>query len=90
MDIPGYDRSVKVDKMSISFEAELGDAVRSAARRAGEGLSSWLADAAAAKLRSEALGEFLDTWEREHGPVTPDELSHAEQELGLRSAHRAS
>ena len=69
--------------MSISLEAELGDAVRDAARRAGQGLSSWLADAAAAKLRSEALAAFLDEWEQPHGPLTGDELAMAMTELGL-------
>jgi hypothetical protein len=77
--------AVKVDKMSISFDAGLGDAVREAARRAGKGLSSWLAEAASAQLRAEALAEFLDGWEREHGPLTPDELASAERELGLRA-----
>ena len=85
MDIPKYARRVKVDKMSISFEADLGESVREAARRAGQGLSSWLAAAAAAKLRAEALATFLDEWEREHGPLTAGELAAAEQELGLRS-----
>jgi hypothetical protein len=77
--------AVKVDKMSISFDADLGESVREAARRAGSGLSSWLADAAAAKLRAEALAGFLDEWEREHGRLTDDELAAAEHELGLRT-----
>jgi hypothetical protein len=81
---------VKVDKMSISLEADLGDAVRDAARRAGKGLSSWLAEAAAAKLRTEALETFLDEWEREHGPLTAAELELAERELGLRTAGPAA
>ncbi len=51
---------MKVDKLSVSFDPDLGDAVRNAARRQGSGLSRWLADAAAAKLRSDALAEFLD------------------------------
>lgn len=76
---------MKVDKLSISFEADLGDEVRLAARKAGKGLSSWLAEAAAAKLRAEALGEFLDTWERDHGPLTAAELGRAEAALGLRA-----
>ena len=50
---PGrYDRGMKVDKLSISFEPELGDAVRAAARQHGTGLSRWLAEAAAVKLRT--------------------------------------
>jgi hypothetical protein len=76
---------MKVDKLSISFEAELGDEVRNAARKAGKGVSSWLAEAAAAKLRAEALSEFLDAWESQHGPLTAEELGHAEAELGLRT-----
>jgi hypothetical protein len=50
---------MNVDKISISFDAALGDQVRDAARKAGTGLSSWLAGAAAARLRAEALEEFL-------------------------------
>ena len=74
---------MKVDKLSVSFDADLGDAVRAAAKRSGGGLSRWLADAAAARLRAEALLEFLDTWEAEHGQLTPEELARAADELGL-------
>jgi hypothetical protein len=81
--------SMRVDKMSISLDADLGESVREAARRAGLGLSSWLADAAGAKLRAEALGAFLDNWEREHGPLMADELAAAEHELGLRAGDAA-
>ena len=74
---------MKVDKISISFDAGLGDQVRDAARKAGTGLSSWLAGAAAAKLRAEALEEFLGAWERKHGTLTAAELSQAERDLGV-------
>jgi hypothetical protein len=76
---------MKVDKLSVSFEATLGDNVRNAARKAGTGVSSWLADAAAAKLRAEALQEFLDAWESEHAPLTAEELRRAETELGIQT-----
>lgn len=72
-----------VDKLSVSFDAELGAAVRAAADRAGEGLSRWLADAAAAKLRAEALADYLDDYEAKHGAFTPEELAKASQDLGL-------
>ncbi len=75
--------------MSISLESELGDRVRRAARKSRVGISSWLADAAAAKLRAEALAEFLDDWEREHGAFTAEEIERAEEELGLRGASRS-
>ena len=41
------------------------------------------------RLRADALREFLDTWETEHGALTPDELARAETGLGLRTGdHR--
>jgi hypothetical protein len=74
---------VKVDKLSISFDPDLGDAVRGAARHRGSSLSAWLAEAAAAKLRAEALGDYLVEWEATHGPLTAAELASAVAELGV-------
>jgi hypothetical protein len=81
---------VKVDKFSISFDPELGDAVRSAAAQAGKPVSSWLAEAAANKLRAEALAEFLADWEAENGVLTARELARAERELGLAAGDSAA
>jgi hypothetical protein len=81
---------MKVDKLSISFEPELGDAVRSAAAQAGKPVSSWLAEAAASKLRADALAEFLANWETEHGALTAEEIARAERELGLTTGHGAA
>ena len=81
---------MKVDKISVSFNHELGDAVRSAAARTGAPLSSWLADAAASKLRAEALVEFLASWEAEHGVLTSEEIAQAERELGMRASDSAA
>jgi hypothetical protein len=81
---------MKVDKLSISFEPELGDAVRSAAAQAGKPVSSWLAEAAASKLRADALAEFLASWETEHGELTAEEIARAERELGLTPGHGAA
>lgn len=81
---------MKVDKLSISFDPELGDAVRSAAAQAGKPVSSWLAEAAASKLRAEALAEFLDGWEAEHGVLTAAEVALAERELGLAASDAAA
>lgn len=77
---------MKVDKLGVSFDPDLGDAVRGAAKRAGKGLSGWLAEAAEAKLRSEALGDFLDGWEAEHGALSTDQLAAAAAELRLGMA----
>ena len=81
---------MKVDKLSISFEPELGDAVRSAAAEAGKPVSSWLAEAAASKLRAEALAEFLRGWQAEHGVLTAEEIASAERELGLAAGESAA
>lgn len=81
---------MKVDKLSISFEPDLGDAVRSAAAQAGKPVSSWLAEAAASKLRAEALADFLAGWEAEHGVLTVQEIARAEQELGLTASDTAA
>jgi len=81
---------MSVDKMSVSFESELGNAVRSAAAQGGRPLSSWLAEAAASKLRAEALTELLAAWEAEHGALTTEEMARAEHELGIPAAERAA
>jgi hypothetical protein len=81
---------MKVDKLSVSFEPDLGDAVRAAAAQAGKPVSSWLAEAAASKLRAEALADFLAGWEAEHGALTAQEVARAERELGLSAADSAS
>ena len=74
-------RTMKVAKLSISFNPKLGDQVREAARKARAPVSSWLAQAAAAKLRADGLGKFLDDWEEKHGKLTEQELARAAKEL---------
>jgi hypothetical protein len=81
---------VKVDKLSVSFEPDLGDAVRSAAAQAGKPVSTWLAEAAASKLRAEALADFLAGWEAGHGVLTTEEIARAERELGLTASDTAA
>ena len=81
---------MKVDKLSVSFDPDLGDAVRSAAAQAGKPVSSWLAEAAASKLRAEALAEFLSGWESAHGTLTAEEIARAERELGLAAGESAA
>jgi hypothetical protein len=74
---------MKVDKMSVSFDADLGDAIRAAAAQHAKPLSTWLAEAAASKLRAEALAAYLDEWESTHGAISAEELAAAERRLGL-------
>lgn len=81
---------MSVDKMSISLRADLGESVRAAAQRSGRGLSSWVAEALAARLRAEALDAFLEEWQERHGRVTEEEIARAEIELGYRTADAPS
>jgi post-segregation antitoxin (ccd killing protein) len=79
---------MKVEKLSISLDPQLGDDVRAAAERAGLSVSAWLASAAAAELRRQALGEFLARWQTKHGAITPAELARAREELGYAKRGR--
>lgn len=81
---------MNVDKMSVSFASDLGHAIRAAASEAGQPISTWLSEAAAARLRSEALSAFLAEWEQEHGALTAAELAHAEVELRLNAGTPAA
>jgi hypothetical protein len=81
---------VKVDKLSVSFAPHVGDAVREAAHARGSSISAWLEDAAAAKLRSQALAEYLREWEAEHGTLSEDELARAAAELGVAAPASAA
>ena len=62
----------------------------SAAAQAGKPVSSWLAEAAASKLRAEALADFLAGGEAEHGVLTAQEVARAEREMGLAAADSAA
>ena len=73
-----------VEKMSVSFDLELGEAIRTSAASGNQSVSAWLADAARDRLRLEALGEAIGAWEQEHGPLTDAEVDEAELLLSAR------
>jgi hypothetical protein len=62
-------------KRSISLPAELADAIEHAAAAEGTTVSGWLANTAAHRLRLDAGRRGIADWERENGPLTPDELA---------------
>jgi hypothetical protein len=59
---------VAAEKLSISFDSELADAVRAAAADSGTSVSNWLAEAAQERVRQRYLREALDTVLAEVGP----------------------
>jgi hypothetical protein len=65
---------MNVDRLSVTVPAEVGQAVRDAAKKAGVSVSTWMSEAAEAKLRDQLLGEALDAWQAEDGPFTEAEL----------------
>jgi hypothetical protein len=63
------------EKRSVSLPAELAKAIDEAAANEGTTFSAWLAGTAAQRLRLEAGRYGLAAWEKEHGPLTPEELA---------------
>jgi hypothetical protein len=72
---------VGVEKMSVSFDLELGEAIRTSAAGADQSVSAWLADAARDRLRLQALGEAVKAWEQQYGPLTDPEVAQADRLL---------
>ncbi|MGH8930928.1 MAG: hypothetical protein ACRDZO_09960 [Egibacteraceae bacterium] len=63
------------EKRSVSLPPELAQEIDRAAAQAGTSFSGWLADTAAHRLRLEAGRRGIAEWEREHGPLSPEELA---------------
>lgn len=73
----------------MTMPPEIGAAVREAAARQGMSVSTWLASAAAQRLRNELLGAALDRWEAAEGPFSDEELDAASAALN-RSGRRGA
>ena len=57
------------EKLSVSIESSLVKLIRGAASEEGVSVSTWLADAAAAKARQRALREAVREHAEEHGAL---------------------
>ncbi len=77
---------MSVDRMSVTMDPDLGQAVRAAASRSGVSVSRWLSDAAGDHLRNQLLGDALDTWEAENGPFSETDLDAAVRTLGISAS----
>ena len=77
-----------VEKMSVSFDLELGEAIRSSATDSHQSVSAWLAEAARDRLRLEALRQAVAHWEKEFGPLTDAEIEEADRVLQRRTKRR--
>ncbi len=65
---------MSAEKLSISLDAELAAAVRTAASDQGVSVSTWLAHAAQAQVRQRRLREALDAVAAQDGELRPDEV----------------
>jgi hypothetical protein len=63
------------DKRSVSFPPDLAQAIDEAAAESGSSFSAWIAETASHRLRLEAGRRGVAEWEREHGPLTEQELA---------------
>lgn len=76
-------------KLSISVPAEVEESIKAAAAAEGKPVSAWLAEAAAAKARSDARQaegrsaaiELIAEYEHEHGPLPEQSRLRARQFL---------
>jgi uncharacterized protein (DUF1778 family) len=76
-----YDEAMSVERLTVSLESELADAVREAASAESLNVSAWVAQAAHRELASRGLREVVADWEAEHGSFTESELAAASKRL---------
>lgn len=76
-----YDVDMTVERVTVSLESELAEAVREAADADAQNVSAWIADAARRRLATRGLRDVISEWESEHGSFTDDELAEARARL---------
>jgi len=63
---------VKTEKVSVSLPKPLLDEAR---KYANGNLSKFMAEAVQMALKNRYLGEYIEEWEEEFGPITEEELA---------------
>ena len=76
-----YDVEMTVERVTVSLESELAEAVREAADADAQNVSAWIADAARRRLATRGLRDVIAEWESEHGSFTDEELAAARARL---------
>lgn len=76
-----YDVEMTVERVTVSLESELAEAVREAADADAQNVSAWIADAARRRLATRGLRDVIAAWESEHGSITDEELAAARARL---------
>ena len=63
---------MKTEKVSVSLPKPLLDEAR---KYANGNLSKFMAEAVQMALKNRYLGEYIEEWEEEFGPITEEELA---------------
>lgn len=76
-----YDQLMAVERLTISLEGDLAEAIRVAAEANADNVSSWIAEASRRRLSREGLLAVIKDWEAEHGEITAEEMAAARKQL---------
>jgi len=77
-----YDDVMVAERITISLDKQLAEALRQAAEDEGTNVSSWTSEAIRRTLNQRGLRAVIADWEAEHGAFTQEELDEAREELG--------
>lgn len=69
------------EKRSVSIPPDLAHRIEEEAAREGTTFSGWLTDTATKRLKLEAGRRAVEEFEREHGPITPEERLEARRRI---------
>ena len=76
-----YDDLMAVERLTISLEADLAEAIRIAAEADADNVSSWIAEASRRRLAREGLKAVIKEWEGVHGEITIEEMAAVRKRL---------
>ena len=75
------DSVMAVERLTISLEADLADAIRIAAEADAENVSSWIAEASRRRLSREGLLAVIKDWGDLHGVITVEDMAAARKRI---------
>jgi hypothetical protein len=78
-------------KLAVTIDPSVHARILAAAAREGLSVSAWMTAAAREALQRRAGLAAIEQWEKEHGPLTADEMQHARRSVRsqLRPSTRA-
>jgi hypothetical protein len=83
-------RGAPAVKLAITVDREVHARALRAAREDNLSLSAWMTDAARRVLRIRDGLEAVAEWEREHGPLTEEEVASARRRLRDQPSRRTA